>query len=54
MTGMITALTRPLSRRALPQPNLVYYLWRFVANGPRTFRALHHGRFVPRRTGHRP
>ena len=40
MTGMITALTRPLSRRALPQPNLVYYLWRFVANGPRTFRAL--------------
>jgi len=34
----ITSLTRPLSRRALPRPNLVYYLWRFVANGARTGR----------------
>ena len=37
---MMAALTRPWSRRALPQPNLVYYLWRFVFNGLRTFRAL--------------
>jgi hypothetical protein len=40
MTEMITTLTRRFSRHALPQPNLVYYLWRFVANGLRTFRAL--------------
>ena len=39
MTGLINALTRPLSRRALPQPNLVYYLWHYVANGVRTLRA---------------
>ena len=37
---MITALTRRFSRRALPQPNLTYYLWRFVANGLRTCRAV--------------
>ena len=36
---MITALTRRYSRRALPQPNLTYFLWRFVANGMRTCRA---------------
>src|SRR5262245_43484680 len=33
-------LTRPLSRRALSKPNLAYLLWRFVANGARTCRAL--------------
>ena len=41
---MITALTRRFSRRfsrrALPQPNLTYFLWRFVANGMRTCRAV--------------
>jgi hypothetical protein len=37
---MITALTRRFSRRALPQPNLTYFLWRFVANGTRTCRAV--------------
>jgi hypothetical protein len=36
----ITVLTRRLSRRALSRPNGVYYLWRFVANGVRTTRAL--------------
>ena len=36
----IVNLTRPLSRRALPRPNLAYYLWRFVANGARTCRAM--------------
>ena len=40
MTEMITALTRRFSRRALPKRNFVYFLWRFVANGPRTYRAL--------------
>jgi hypothetical protein len=37
---MITAVTRPFSRRALSKPNLVYFLWRFVANGIRTCRAV--------------
>jgi len=36
----ITRLTQPLSRRALPRPNLVYFLWRFVANGRRTLGAV--------------
>jgi hypothetical protein len=36
----IRILTRRLSRRALRRPNLVYYLWRFVANGGRTARAM--------------
>jgi hypothetical protein len=36
----ITTLTRHLSRRALPRPNFVYCLWRFVANGTRTSQAL--------------
>ena len=36
---MITVLTRRFSRHALPKPNLVYFLWRFVANGVRTCRA---------------
>jgi hypothetical protein len=37
---MITRLTRRFSRRALPKPNLTYFLWRFVGNGLRTCRAL--------------
>jgi hypothetical protein len=36
---MIARLTRQFSRRALTAPNLTYYLWRFVANGGRTWRA---------------
>jgi len=39
----ITLLTRRCSRRALCRPNLIYYLWRFVANGTRTGRALMSG-----------
>src|SRR5687768_17819152 len=37
---MITVMTRRFSRHALPKPNLVYFLWRFVANGVRTGRAV--------------
>jgi hypothetical protein len=37
---LITQLPRRFSRRALPRPNLAYYLWRYVANGVRTGRAL--------------
>ena len=37
---MITRWTKPLSRKALARPNFVYYLWKFVANGARTGRAL--------------
>ena len=40
ISEMIVALTRRCSRRALPKPNLVYFLWRFVANGLRTCRAV--------------
>lgn len=40
MTDMITTLTRRFSRRALPKRNLVYFVWRFVANGLRTCRAV--------------
>ncbi len=40
MTEMVTTLTRRFSRRALPKPNFAYFLWRFVANGLRTCRAL--------------
>ena len=36
----ITSFTAPLSRRALPTRNLTYFLWRFVANGVRTYRAV--------------
>ena len=36
----ITQLTRRFSRRVLVRPNLVYFLWRFAANGIRTGRAL--------------
>ena len=36
----VTWLTRRFSRRALPRRNLAYYLWRFMANGVRTGRAL--------------
>src|SRR5215510_11363889 len=36
----VTTPGRRFSRRALPRPNLAYYLWRFVANGVRTGRAL--------------
>ena len=37
---MITVMTRRFSRHALPKPNLAYFLWRFVANGTRTCRAM--------------
>ena len=37
---MITRLTHRFERRPLEKPNAVYYLWRFVANGVRTCRAL--------------
>ncbi len=37
---MITRLTRRYSRRALARPNLAYWLWRFAANGARTYRAM--------------
>ena len=33
-------LTQRFRRRALTKPNLIYFLWRFVGNGTRTFRAL--------------
>ena len=36
----ITRLASDYKRRSLPSPNLVYYLWRFVANGVRTGRAI--------------
>jgi hypothetical protein len=36
----ITQLTGRFSRHALARPNYVYYLWRYVANGHRTGRAL--------------
>ncbi|MBI4888580.1 MAG: hypothetical protein HY824_15900 [Acidobacteria bacterium] len=36
----MTRLTRRFQRRALIRPNLPYYVWRFVGNGARTFRAL--------------
>ena len=36
----ISFLTKRYSRRALPGPNATYYLWRFVANGGRSARAL--------------
>lgn len=36
----ITNLTRRFERRPLVKPNSTYYLWRFVANGARTGRAL--------------
>jgi hypothetical protein len=38
--AMITRLTHRFERRPLEKPNLVYYLWRYVANGLRTGRAL--------------
>jgi hypothetical protein len=37
---MITRLTRRFERRPLAKPNLVYFLWRFAANGMRAYRAL--------------
>ena len=36
----ITQLASDYKRRSLTRPNLVYYLWRFVANGVRTGRAI--------------
>ena len=36
----ITRLTGRYSRRALQRPNVVYFFWRFMANGLRTSRAL--------------
>jgi hypothetical protein len=36
---VIQQLTRKYSRHALPRPNLVYFLWRYAANGLRTWRA---------------
>lgn len=36
----ISLLTRRFLRRALSRPNLTYYLWRFVANGIRTYKLL--------------
>jgi hypothetical protein len=36
----ISFLTKRYSRRALPRPNAVYAIWRFVANGVRTARSL--------------
>src|ERR1043166_3129251 len=38
--SMITRLTRRYERQPLATPNVAYFLWRFVANGIRTFRAL--------------
>jgi hypothetical protein len=35
--GLVRLLTRRLTRRALSKPNLHYFLWRYVANGARTF-----------------
>ena len=39
-TSMLTFRAERFSRRALTKPNLTYFLWRFVANGLRTFRAM--------------
>ncbi len=36
----IARLTRRFQRRALTHRNLVYWLWRYAANGTRTFRLL--------------
>lgn len=40
MRTAIASVTRRYSRRALVKPNVAYFLWRFVANGVRTGRAL--------------
>jgi hypothetical protein len=38
--SLITRLTRGFERRPLPRPNLAYFLWRYAANGVRTYRAM--------------
>lgn len=38
--ALVTRLTRRFTRRALTKRNVVYFLWRFVANGARTYRSL--------------
>ncbi len=37
---VIRVVTRRSSRRALRRPNLLYYFWRFLANGGRSLRAI--------------
>jgi hypothetical protein len=39
MSMSVALLTRRYKRRALSKPNFVYFLWRFVANGLRSFRS---------------
>jgi hypothetical protein len=36
---VVGSLARLYTRQALPKPNLVYFLWRFAANGLRSWRA---------------
>lgn len=38
--SIVTRLTRRFERRALTRRNVPYYIWRFVGNGVRTYRAL--------------
>lgn len=38
--NITSLLTRRFLRRALSRPNLTYYVWRFVANGVRTYKQL--------------
>lgn len=37
---MIKSITQRQTRRALTRPNLVYFVWKFVANGARSCRAM--------------
>lgn len=40
LAGDVSRLTRRFSRQALSRPNATYVIWRFIANGRRTARAL--------------
>ena len=39
MAPLVTRLTRRFERTPLAKPNLAYFLWRFAANGVRSYRA---------------